>query len=55
MLRAYEVRMPVLGLAKRVTYLIGRDRHIASAYSSQFAATSHVDQARSIAAKAHSG
>ena len=55
MLRAYEVRMPVLGLAKRVTYLIGRDRKIASAYSSQFAATSHVDQARAWVARPPTG
>jgi peroxiredoxin Q/BCP len=49
-LRAYGVRIPVLGVARRVTYLIGRDGKIASAYASQLVATSHVARARSLAA-----
>jgi thioredoxin-dependent peroxiredoxin len=44
-LRAYKVRWPVIGLARRVTYVIGRDRKIRSAFESQFDVAAHLAQA----------
>ncbi len=44
-LRAYGVRIPLLGLARRVTYVVGRDGRIRHAYESQFDAQSHVTEA----------
>jgi peroxiredoxin len=44
-LRAYKVRWPVLGLARRVTYVIGRDRKIETAFESQFDVAGHLAQA----------
>lgn len=44
-LRAFGVRIPVLGLARRVTFVIGKDRRIRSVHESQFDAESHVAQA----------
>ncbi len=45
-LRAYGVRIPVLGLARRVTYLIGRDRRIRLAFESQFNVGAHLAKLR---------
>ncbi len=47
-LRAYRVRWPLLGLARRVTYVVGRDRRIRSAYESQLAVDNHVTEACSV-------
>ena len=44
-LRAYRVRWPLLGLARRVTYVIGRDQKIRSVYESQLAVDDHVAEA----------
>ncbi len=44
-LRAYKVRWPLIGLARRVTYVVGRDRKIRSAYESQHKVDDHVAQA----------
>jgi peroxiredoxin Q/BCP len=33
--RAYRVRWPILGLARRVTFLVGRDRRIRLAFHSE--------------------
>jgi len=44
-LRAYRVRWPLIGLARRVTYVVGRDRRIRSAYESQRKVDEHVAQA----------
>ena len=33
--RAYRVRWPIVGLARRVTYLVGRDRTIRVAFASE--------------------
>lgn len=44
-LKAYKVRWPVIGLARRVSYEIGRDGKIAHAFESQFDAEGHVAQA----------
>ncbi len=44
-LRAYGVRIPVLGLARRVSFGVGKDRKISRVHESQFDADSHVTQA----------
>ena len=44
-LRAYEVRWPLVGLAKRVTYVIGRDRKILRAFRSETDMNAHAAQA----------
>jgi peroxiredoxin len=44
-LRAYQVRWPVIGLARRVTYVVGRDRRIETAFESQFDVAQHLAQA----------
>jgi peroxiredoxin len=44
-LKAYQVRWPVIGLARRVTYEIARNGTIANAFESQFDADEHVAQA----------
>lgn len=44
-LRAYRVRWPLIGLARRVTYVVGRDRRIRSTYASQLAVDDHVAEA----------
>ena len=41
-LRAYKVRWPIVGLAQRVSYVIGRDRKIQNALHSELAVDSHV-------------
>ena len=51
-LRAYGVRIPILGMARRVSYVIGRDGRIRHAYESQFDAQSHVTQACSVVRRA---
>jgi len=48
-LRAYKVRWPVIGLAQRVTYVVGRDRRIASAFHSEFDAEAHVGRTCAVA------
>ena len=50
-LRAYKVRWPLVGLARRVSYLIGRDRRIESAYHSELHAKAHVAHALEEAAR----
>jgi len=44
-LKAYEVRWPLIGLAKRVTYVIGRDRKVLKAFRSETDMTAHAAQA----------
>ena len=41
-LRAYDVRIPVLGLAQRVTFVIAQDRRVEAVHASAFDAESHV-------------
>jgi thioredoxin-dependent peroxiredoxin len=41
-LAAYKVGWPVLGLARRVTYLISKNRHINLAFHSEFNIDQHV-------------
>ena len=40
-LRAYGVRWPLLGKARRVTYRIGRDRRIEAVYRSEWRVRAH--------------
>ena len=44
-LKAYRVRWPLIGLAKRVTYVIGRDRKVLLAYRNERSMSSHAAQA----------
>ena len=44
-LRAYDVRWPLIGRAQRVTYLIGRDRRIRMAVHDEFRVDEHVRRA----------
>lgn len=44
-LKAYQVRWPIIGIAKRVTYVIGRDRKIQSAFRSERDMAAHAAQA----------
>jgi thioredoxin-dependent peroxiredoxin len=41
---AYKVRWPIIGLARRVTYVVGPDRRIRLAYHSELDATAHVGE-----------
>ena len=41
-LKLYEARIPVLGRAQRVTYVVGRDGKVESAFKSQFDVNEHV-------------
>ena len=42
--RAYGARWPILGLARRVTYLVGRDRRVRLAFRSERDFTAHPDR-----------
>lgn len=44
--RGYGVRIPLLGLARRVTYLVGRDARIRLAFESQFNVGAHLAKVR---------
>jgi peroxiredoxin Q/BCP len=44
-LKAYKVRWPVLGLARRVTYVVGHDARVEGGFESQFDTEAHVAQA----------
>jgi peroxiredoxin len=48
-LRDYEVRWPLVGLARRVTYIVGRDRRIQQVHRSELDPDSHVSGACSLA------
>jgi peroxiredoxin len=43
-LRAYKVRWPILGLARRVTYLIAKNRAVRLAFHSEFNIGAHVSK-----------
>jgi peroxiredoxin len=40
--RAYEVAWPLVGLARRVTYLIGQDRRVRSVVHAEFDVAKHI-------------
>ena len=44
-LKAYRVRWPLIGLAKRATYVIGQDRKILRAFHSERSMTAHAAEA----------
>jgi peroxiredoxin len=44
-LKAYRVRWPIIGLAKRMTYVVSRDRTILSAFRSERHMTAHAGHA----------
>ncbi len=44
-LKAYNVRWPIVGLAQRVTYVVGRDKRIRLAFHAEFDIDSHMAQA----------
>ena len=44
-LRAYKVRWPVVGLAQRVTYVVGQDHGVRVAFHSEFDVKAHVTEA----------
>jgi peroxiredoxin len=50
-LRDYGVRVPVLGLARRVTFVVDKDRRIASVHESAFDPESHVATACAFVAR----
>jgi peroxiredoxin len=41
-LRAYGVRWPLVGLARRASFVVGRDRKVQRAFSSELDADAHV-------------
>lgn len=45
-IRAYRVGWPLLGLAKRVTYVIGRDKRIEMAFRSERDPAAHAAKAK---------
>ena len=47
-LSAYKAKWPVIGMAQRVSYVIGRDGRVREAYRSELDADSHVAQACSV-------
>jgi thioredoxin-dependent peroxiredoxin len=51
-LRAYGVRWPIVGLAQRTTYVVGRDRKIRMAFHSERDVEKHLTQASGEALRA---
>ena len=45
-IKAYGVAWPLLGLAKRVTYVVGRDARVKMAFRSERDVTAHVTKAK---------
>jgi peroxiredoxin Q/BCP len=43
--KAYGVKWPVIGLARRVTYLVGRDRRVRMAFHDELRADAHAHEA----------
>jgi len=54
-LSTYDVRVPVLGLARRVTFVIGKDRRIEGVHESAFDPLSHVARACKLVLKRADG
>jgi peroxiredoxin Q/BCP len=54
-LKAYRVRWPIIGIAKRVTYVIDRDRKIRSAYRNEREMTAHAAQACTFVSSVRAG
>jgi peroxiredoxin Q/BCP len=49
---AYQVDWPLIGVAKRATFLVGRDRHVRLAFHDEFKMDAHAEQACAIAPEA---
>jgi peroxiredoxin Q/BCP len=49
--RTYGVRWPLLGVARRVTYVIGQDRRVTHVHHSEWRAESHVGEACEVVLK----
>jgi peroxiredoxin len=41
---AYEVRWPLIGLAKRITYVVGKDRTVQMAFHSERDPAAHAEE-----------
>ena len=50
---AWGVRIPLVGVARRVTFIVGRDGRIAHRYESNLAAESHVGDTCTFFCSAH--
>jgi peroxiredoxin Q/BCP len=50
--RAYRARWPILGRARRVTYLVGQDRTVRLAFHSEMDFTAHVERVLEAATRA---
>jgi peroxiredoxin len=50
--RDYKVAWPIIGRAKRVTYLVGRDRLVRLAFHDELHMDAHAEQACAVAAGA---
>jgi peroxiredoxin Q/BCP len=50
-LKAWGVRIPVVGLARRVTFVVGRDGRVSHRYESNLDAESHVGEACAFVAR----
>ena len=48
---AYEVRWPLIGLARRVTYLVGKDHKLRLAFHSELDVAAHVKEVRAALAR----
>jgi peroxiredoxin len=44
-LRAYQVRWPIVGLARRVSYVVGKDRKVEEAFHSELDPEAHAAEA----------
>ncbi len=51
-IKAYKAAWPLLGIAKRVTYVVGRDRRIKLAFRSERDIAAHVAKAKQALAAA---
>jgi peroxiredoxin Q/BCP len=54
-LRAYDVRWPLVGIAQRVTYAIGRNRKVLLAFHSELQMKAHAAEACGVVAAAEKG
>jgi peroxiredoxin Q/BCP len=50
-LKAYDVRWPIVGICRRISYVIGRDRKIRHAFKSETNPDAHVSEACAVVAK----
>jgi peroxiredoxin len=53
--KAYGVKWPLIGLARRVTYLIARDRRVRLAFHDERHAEAHAGRACAVALETRAG